>query len=128
VVGKLVALADDEPYVEFIGNPIGQPQTARTIVPLMHAQVGSEVVLLFEGGNLRQPIIMGCLINAGSPTVELRYQDGKLTLAADREIVLKTGDSSITLTKAGKVLINGAYVQTKASGVNRIKGAAVQIN
>jgi hypothetical protein len=128
VIGRLVALVENEPHVQFAGNPDAEPQIARTITPLMHSQVGSEVVLLFEEGNLRHPIIMGCLVQANTPTVEVRYQNGKLTLAADREIVLKTGDSSITLTAAGKVLINGAYVQTKSSGVNRIKGASVQIN
>lgn len=128
VIGTLVALAENEPHVQFAGNPAAIPVMARTIVPLLHSQVGAEVVLLFEEGNLGAPIIMGCLVQPNTPTVEIRYQNGKLTLAADREIVLKTGDSSITLTQAGKVLINGAFVQTKASGVNRIKGAAVQIN
>ncbi|MEP7119602.1 MAG: hypothetical protein ABJE95_01785, partial [Byssovorax sp.] len=36
--------------------------------------------------------------------------------------------SSITLTRAGKILIRGAYVLTRSSGVNRIQGGSVQIN
>ena len=35
---------------------------------------------------------------------------------------------SITLTGAGKVLIRGAYVLSRSSGVNKIKGGSVQLN
>jgi hypothetical protein len=47
---------------------------------------------------------------------------------AEREIELRCGEASITLTRAGKVLIKGEYVLTRAKGLNRIKGAAVSIN
>ena len=36
--------------------------------------------------------------------------------------------SGITLTRAGKVLITGGYVSSRSKGVNRVKGASVQIN
>jgi hypothetical protein len=55
--------------------------------------------------------------------------DGEhLELTAEREIVLRCGQASITLTRAGKVLIRGAYVLTRSSGVNRIQGGSVEIN
>jgi hypothetical protein len=55
--------------------------------------------------------------------------DGEsLTLTADREIVLCCGKASITLTRAGKIIIRGAYLLNRSSGVNKIKGASVQIN
>ena len=47
---------------------------------------------------------------------------------AEREIVLRCGDSSITLTRAGKVIIKGKYILNRSSGYNKIKGAAVEIN
>lgn len=49
-------------------------------------------------------------------------------ISADREVVLQCGKASITLTRAGKVIIRGEYVLTRSAGVNRIKGASVQIN
>ena len=52
----------------------------------------------------------------------------RLTLAAEKEIVLTCGKSSITLTRAGKVLIRGAYISSRSSGAHRIKGGSVQIN
>jgi hypothetical protein len=42
--------------------------------------------------------------------------------------VLKCGNASITLTKAGKILVEGTYVSNRSSGVMRIKGGSVQIN
>ena len=51
-----------------------------------------------------------------------------MLLTAGREIVLRCGEASITLTRAGKVLIRGTYILTRSSGANRIKGAAVEIN
>jgi len=44
------------------------------------------------------------------------------------QLVLRCGRASITLTAAGKVLIEGAYVSSRSTGVNRIKGGSVQIN
>lgn len=52
----------------------------------------------------------------------------RLVLTADREIVLQVGKASITLTKAGKIILRGTYVVSRSSGVNKIKGGSVQIN
>ena len=52
----------------------------------------------------------------------------RLELIAEREIVLRVGDASITLTRAGKIILRGTYVLSRSSGVNRIKGGSVQIN
>jgi len=60
--------------------------------------------------------------------VSVQSDDNRLVLSAEREIVLKCGNASITLTRAGKVLINGTYVVSRSSGYNKIKGAAVDIN
>ena len=49
-------------------------------------------------------------------------------LRTEEEIVFECGKASITLTKSGKILIRGAYLLSRSSGVNRIKGGSVQIN
>ena len=57
------------------------------------------------------------------------YLDGKrVVLEGKEEIVLKCGDASITLTKAGKILIRGKYLLNRSTGVNRIMGGSVQVN
>jgi hypothetical protein len=62
------------------------------------------------------------------PVLEARLDGRRVVLDARDEIVLRCGDASITLRRDGKLLIKGAYVETRAKGVNRIKGGAVKIN
>jgi hypothetical protein len=62
------------------------------------------------------------------PSWKIEVEGKRVVLSAADEIVLRCGKSSITLTRAGKVVIRGAYLLSRASGVNRIKGASVQIN
>lgn len=134
VIGTVVGLADTgAPLVDFASSPAGEPVPARSTCPVSPAELGREVILLFENNDRRHPIILGLLqapvppeTPAGPISVSL---DGEqVTLSAKNEIVLRCGKASITLTRAGKVLIRGAYLLSRSSGVNRIKGASVQIN
>ena len=52
----------------------------------------------------------------------------RVEISAEREVVLSCGEASVTLTRAGKVIIKGNYVVSRSKGVNKIKGAAVDIN
>jgi hypothetical protein len=145
-VGKVVSVSDDgEPLVDFPGNSRG-PVAARCtrsikISTLRQAAADRhEVLLLFEDNDPRLPIIldvMHSLLNeitdVAAPLEVARPDDvlvdGKrVTLDAKDEIVLRCGKASITLTSAGKVLIRGAYILTRSTGANRIKGAVVDIN
>jgi uncharacterized protein (DUF2345 family) len=60
--------------------------------------------------------------------VEVDSDGQRLIVSAKEQIVLRCGKASITLTKAGKVLIDGTYVLSRSSGANRIKGGSVQLN
>ena len=106
------------------------PTHARSVVAINQKAVGQQAVLAFEDGDLAKPIILG-LIAAASRTeakVTVSADSDKFVVLAEREIELRCGEASITLTRAGKVLIKGEYVLTRAKGINRIKGAAVSIN
>jgi hypothetical protein len=105
-----------------------KPIPARSVVPLTSADIGREVVALFEQYDPARPLIMGIIRAPRKEPVRTEIDAEKLVFTAEREIVLRCGEASITLTRAGKVLIEGAYVLTKAAGMNRVKGAAVQIN
>ena len=64
-----------------------------------------------------------------SAPLEAIQVDGKrVVIEGQEEIVLSCGESSITLTKAGKILIRGKYLVSRSSGVNRILGGSVQVN
>jgi hypothetical protein len=133
VIGNLRSLDETGvPLVDFSANPHRDPVAAQSIVTLSSSHVGNNVLLLFENGEPDKPIIVG-LIKPSTRTeppklVEVQLDGEKLVFSAGREIVLRCGKASITLTRAGKILIRGAYLLSRSSGVNRIKGGSVQIN
>jgi hypothetical protein len=105
---------------------------ARSTVELTASQIGHEVVLVCEQGDITKPIVLGCIRSQSPAQREGRFEAGldgeHMFLTAEREMVLRCGKSSITLTRAGKVIIRGAHLVSRSSGVNRIKGSSVQIN
>jgi hypothetical protein len=52
----------------------------------------------------------------------------ELVFSAAKQITICCGESSITLTAAGKIILRGKYIVSRSSGVQRIKGGSVQIN
>jgi len=138
-IGRLTALIPGlPPLVDFPANNTGSFIPARTLVPLHESQIGSEVALTFEDGDIARPILLGVVQSWDAPPVRLPAADSNfsetqrnpetLLLTAAREITLQCGKASITLTSAGKLLLRGAYLLSRSSGVNRIKGGSVQIN
>ncbi len=132
ILGRVVGLqADGRALVKFAESP--EPLPARSSVVLEEQDVGREAALLFEGGNLAKPMVMGLIRTAADAAErEAPHQaelDGeRVVLTAEREIVLRCGEASLTLTRAGKILLRGKYLLSRSSGVNRIKGGSVQIN
>lgn len=130
MIGKLEALSDQgEPLVTFLGAPLGGAP-ARSTVALNEEDIGREVALLFEGGDPARPLIMGRMFTQSAPskTPEASVDGERVLLSAEREIVLRCGKASITLTKEGKIILRGTYLLARSSGVNRIQGGSVQIN
>ncbi len=77
----------------------------------------------------QQAVLLGFLTTVPTPPdINVTIDGRRKVITAEDEIVLRCGKASITLTKAGKILIRGAYVSSRSSGVNRIKGGSVQIN
>jgi len=136
--GVLVGMKDDgrTPLVVFPGQAGNAAIAARTTLDLHGAQVGREVVLMFENGDRARPIIMGCLTRQDGTerpdlvpgNVEVEADGKRLLVTAKEQLVLRCGKATITLTKDGKVLIQGTYISSRSSGVNRIKGGSVQLN
>ena len=148
VIGVLEGFTESgEPLIQHPESPDGARRIARSVVALTEPDVGREVALLFEGGDPEKPMVMGLLhaprMHIESAPVEAVGQEGRdpsalpldvtrdgerIEFNAEKEIVLRCGKASITLTRAGKILIRGAYLLTRSSGVNRIQGGSVQIN
>jgi len=137
IVGELIAIADDgrTPLLLYPGQPGTAAVRARSTVDLHGAHVGQSVVLMFEGGDASRPIVVGVLRPAApwpldEPPGQVHVEaDGeRMIVSASRQLVMRCGKASITLTEAGKVLIEGTYVSSRSSGVNRVKGGSVQLN
>lgn len=134
VVGRLVGLSESgTPLVHFSKMPPGSAIPAVAVLPVTLQDIGRDAVLLFDQGDPLKPILMGLMQQPAvpqpdAPPVEVRLDGEQLVLNARQEIVLRCGKASITLTRAGKVLIRGAYLLSRSSGANRIKGGSVQIN
>lgn len=143
VIGQVVGQADDGRWlVDFDGNPLGKLLPVKCAANTEGLVDGQRVALMFEQGDPGKPILIGPIHEfSADPETEVAIQpsaselpfnaqvdDDSITLTADKQIVLRCGKSSITLTRAGKILFRGAYLLSRSSGVNRIKGGSVQIN
>lgn len=152
VIASLTGMdSHGQPLVDFPSNQYG-PLVAMSTLPITQQHVGRSVALLFANGNLKSPVIMGVIhspLQDLLATYELRTTppsqagaeenasahahmatvDGKrVVIEGQEEIVLRCGEASITLTKAGKIIIRGKYLLNRSAGVNRIMGGSVQIN
>jgi hypothetical protein len=137
LMGTLVGFKDEgcTPLVMFVGQPGAAAVSSASIVDIHGIHIGRQVVLLFEHGDPRRPIIVGLVQSRQAwplpeqpGQVEVEADGERLIVSAQEQLVLRCGKASITLTKTGKVLIQGAYVSNRSSGVMRIKGGSVQIN
>ena len=134
-IGRLTMLPDrGEPLVDFPANHTGLLVAARSTVQLSPGYAGAEVALVFEDGDLTRPIILG-VVKSALPSarsearrLEARIDGETVALTASKELVLRCGRASITLTAAGKLLLQGEYVVSRSAGVNKLRGASVQIN
>jgi hypothetical protein len=128
---------EDQPLISGMTQLPGEVVPARTTVLLLRETIGADVVVLCEQGDPQRPIIMGVLrsrpLASADPDskqklVSVQADKDRYVISAEREIVLRCGDSSITLTRAGKVIIKGSYILSRSTGYNKIKGAAIDIN
>jgi hypothetical protein len=165
VLGTLVGIdINGSAQVSYPQNAAAASVAAVSTQPITHQYVGRQVALLFAGGDLQKPIIMGfihsplydLLQNFSFVTDEqsgvnedqhvfdnplpkpdlaqslqsetIRVDGKKVVIEGQEEVVLTCGESSITLTKAGKIIIRGKYLLSRSTGVNRILGGSVQVN
>jgi Domain of unknown function (DUF6484) len=124
--GALVSVAGAAPVPALALTQISSDQLA-----MAHANGAHVLVVSLDGDPTRLVIIgvVGSPAYSSSARPTTAVVDGRrVHLTGQDEVVLTCGKASITLTKAGKVMIKGAYLSSEASGTNRIRGGSVQIN
>ncbi len=121
---------DGTAWISIRGKHIPVLYAAKITVAEIESAVSSAAQAVFAiTDNNQQAIFLGFLTTTPAQTgLDVTIDGRRTVITAGDEIVLRCGKSSITLTKAGKILIRGAYVSSRSSGVNRIKGGSVQIN
>jgi hypothetical protein len=128
--------AEGRPVVDFEGSPAG-PRVAITTVPLGDAalqeavRVRQRVQLRIHDGDIRRPVIVGLPRQPpqGEAASGLQSRRGsRLEIQEDADgVTLRVGRASLKLMHDGKVFLQGTYVETRAEGLNRIKGGTVDI-
>ena len=87
------------------------------------------VAVMFLQGDPSLPLILGPIqVDEDQPAAEPPLVVDQIKLEARDQVTLRCGKASIQLQKDGSVHIRGAYVLSRASGTNRIRGGNVQIN
>lgn len=131
--------------------------SATPTVSVHHEHLGRQAALMFAGGEVQAPILLGLVHSALDTTLEQPVAgpvrsddledvalfppmqnteraleaevDGKRqVIEADQQLVLRCGEASITLTKAGRIILRGKHLVSRSSGVNRILGGSIQMN
>jgi hypothetical protein len=134
IIGTIFGLVDDVLLVTFPGQEGSDPVVCRTTVDVTPDLVGQPALLICEHGDVRRPILIGCVRDTiqlrswPTATLEIEADQKRVTVTAKEQIVLQCGTASITLTKAGKVIMRGEYISQRSTGVVRIKGGCVEIN
>ena len=126
VIGVLMGFGAGVPLVVFAGNAREAAVPARSLVALGSDAVGAQVALLFEDGSPARPLIVGRIVDPARRPAGVG--DERVEIGSDERIELRCGAASIVLDSDGRITIRGRTVTSQASGINRMRGAAVHLN
>lgn len=91
--------------------------------PLPRLHLGTPVLIVARGG---KGYVMGII----EPYLPLEGQEtpDELYLTAEANIELSCGESLLSMTREGKIILRGKTITTRAAEQNKIRGASVRIN
>ncbi|MGX8009535.1 DUF6484 domain-containing protein [Mesorhizobium sp. ORM8.1] len=130
VIGIFLGFDDDVvPLVVFPGNPEQTALPARSLTELTSAMIGSEIALMFQGGDTRMPLIVGRIVDPVRRSSNQVVRDGEnVRINAEERLELRCGKATIVLEKDGHITIRGTYLVSHASASNRIRGGSINLN
>lgn len=147
-VACIIAVNEDgRPELRFDDNTTA---IALATVKIESHHMGRRAVIMFVDKDCTQPVVIGMLKSrlddlldastdqslnnnmdyylADEKPKSVHVDGRKVIIDGQDEIILRCGESSITLNKDGKISIRGKYLLSRSTGVNRIMGGAVNIN
>lgn len=143
--GKIVKVDQNgSVFIHFKDNPKGPIKarvTAAAVDSITRREIDSDltVMIAFEENDLHRPVVIDVIHDRIEPPPssittdrkgleEVKIDGETVTFDAKKEIVMRCGKASITLTKPGKIIIRGTYLLNSSSGANRIRGGSIQLN
>ncbi len=136
VIAKILHLTPEgAAVVDWSGNDAG-PLVARSGLGPRRAgdDLSAPVLVVFEDGDLRRPVIVGFVhstlfTGAGEAAADRAHAlPEHAVVAASESVEIRCGESSLTLDRVGRVRIKGTQIVSRSLGLQRIKGATVEIN
>jgi len=135
VIGLLMKFVEGKAFVIFPGNLSETAIEARSLAALGPEDLGCEVALLFEDGDVTRPLIVGRIVEparaerpASVTPASVTYDGKTLSIQAAERIELRVGEASLVMDKTGQITIRGKHVVSHASVANRIRGGSVSLN
>jgi hypothetical protein len=141
VIGTLFSVRDGQPTVDFSGNPNSHPIPAIATCHLDAMHIGRQIALLFVQRDMARPIVIGVVRNGAtrqhSTVVVPQYASSPMKLASNNnnvvikgtgKMVFQCGQASLSLTEQGRIIMRGTHIASYSDGVNRIRGAMVEVN
>ncbi len=140
-VGKLISLEQTgHIYIDYPDNRFG-PLPARSCIRITEWDCERQILLMFENGDPQKPIIIGMikdkpvlkthdeqLVLNKEKLKDIQLDGERIIFDAKKEIVLRCGEGSVTIKTDGRIIIKGTNLLSRSKGLNRIRGAAVNIN
>jgi Domain of unknown function (DUF6484) len=138
MLGTLTGIVDEEiALVNFLDFVSDAPVQARSLITLHSSDIGLQVAIQFDKGDIQHPVVLGLI---GNHKQRLDHSNNQATrkndlfeqedivIEAKRSIRLQCGAASITLTSDGTIELRGLDIESRAAGQNRIKGSSVSLN
>jgi len=126
--------ASEQPLIVLDADPSAAPQPARSLCELASADIGSELLLVHTDGHRSHPVILGKMLphpRRDAPAddqLDIQVDGKQITLEARERLELKCGKAHLSMEADGRIKIQGGYILSHASGINRIRGAAIKAN
>ncbi|WP_111642382.1 hypothetical protein [Marinimicrobium alkaliphilum] len=145
LIGTITGITEEgSPQLRFMLDGAWRTVAAVPMISMTPKHVGRQGVAMMANGEIKALVLVGLvhspldtvlqqavtLDGMSEPEAEPYADvDGQSRIIEGKEqVVLRCGDASITLTKAGKIILRGKHLVSRSSGVNRILGGSIQMN